>query len=147
MLHLTIAIPFIHKTSDQCCFNVGPASQTVIQHSVNRETSQCIYWAFSMRSHFTNRYISICLLGHLHVFPFHKQIYICIKVQKLSGDLLFARTYSLILSSIAENDATLSQQRDKSMCVLGTPNTITFDKQIYIFKSIKAQWGLLITEI
>ena len=32
-----------HETSIQCCFNVGPASKTVVQHSVNRETSQCVY--------------------------------------------------------------------------------------------------------
>ena len=29
---------------------------------------------------------SMCLLGPLNVFPFHKQIYIYIKVQKLSGE-------------------------------------------------------------
>ena len=28
----------------QCCFNVGPASHTVIQHSAGRETSQCVDW-------------------------------------------------------------------------------------------------------
>ena len=29
------------------------------------------------------------------------------------------------------------------MCVLGTLNAIPFDKQIYLFKSAKLQWGLL----
>ena len=27
----------------QCCFNVGPASQTVIQHSVKREISHHVF--------------------------------------------------------------------------------------------------------
>ena len=31
--------------------------------------------------------------------------------------------------SVAESDTTLSQQRDKSMYVLGTLNPIPFDKQ------------------
>ena len=41
MLHLinkiTVSIPFKHKTSTQCCFNVGVASQTVIQYLVNTQ--------------------------------------------------------------------------------------------------------------
>ena len=44
---ITVAIPFKHNTSTQCCFNVGLASQTVIQNQVNRETSKCVYWALS----------------------------------------------------------------------------------------------------
>ena len=32
-----------HKTSIHCCFNVEPASQTVLQHLSNKETSQCVY--------------------------------------------------------------------------------------------------------
>ena len=35
-------------------------------------------------------------------------------------------------ASVADSDTTLSQQRYKSMCVLGTLHAIPFDKQIYI---------------
>ena len=36
-------------------------------------------------------------------------------------------------ASIADSITTLSQQRYKSMCVLGTLTAIPFDKQIYIY--------------
>ena len=34
---------------------------------------------------------------------------------------------------VADSDTTLNQQRDKSMCVLGTLNAIPFNKQTYIY--------------
>ena len=37
----------------------------------------------------------------------------------------------------ADSNTTLSQQRDKSMCVLGTLNAIPFDKQIYIYLQVQ----------
>ena len=37
-------------------------------------------------------------------------------------------------------DTILGQQRDKLICVLGTLNAT--NKNIYLFKSTKAQWGL-----
>ena len=44
-------------------------------------------------------------------------------------------------ASVADSDTTLSQQRDKSMCVLGTLNAIPFDKQIYIYLKVqKLSW-------
>ena len=41
-LKIPVAILFKHKTLNECCFNVGLASRIVIQHHVNRETSQCV---------------------------------------------------------------------------------------------------------
>ena len=47
MLHLTIkitvAIPFKHQTLIQCCFNVGLASQTMMQiyKSTERQVNVC----------------------------------------------------------------------------------------------------------
>ena len=40
-------------------------------------------------------------------------------------------------ASVADSDATLLQQRDKSMGVLGTLNKIPFDKQIYIYLKVQ----------
>ena len=49
------------RNVDSMLFNVGPASLTMTQHQVNRE--------------------SMCLLGPLNVFPFDKQVYINLKDQ------------------------------------------------------------------
>ena len=46
-------------------------------------------------------------------------------------------------ASVTDSDIPLGQQRDKSMCVLGTLNAIPFDKQLYLSKRAKAQWGLI----
>ena len=40
-------------------------------------------------------------------------------------------------ASVADNDTTLSQQREKSMCVLGTLNAIPYAKQIYIYFKVQ----------
>ena len=40
-------------------------------------------------------------------------------------------------ANVWDSDTTLSQQRDKSMCVLGTLNAIPFDKQIYIYFQVQ----------
>ena len=40
-------------------------------------------------------------------------------------------------ASVWDSDTTLSQQRDKSMCVLGIP----FDKQIYIYLQVQKLSG------
>ena len=48
-----------HETSIQCCYNIEPASQRVIQHYNNRESSQCGYLAHWMCFHLTNKYLSI----------------------------------------------------------------------------------------
>ena len=39
-------------------------------------------------------------------------------------------------ASVADSDTTLSQQWEKSMCVLGTLDAIAFDKQIYIYLKV-----------
>ena len=45
-------------------------------------------------------------------------------------------------ASVADSDTTLSQQRYKSMCVLGTLNAIPFDKHIYIYLKVqKLSWA------
>ena len=44
-------------------------------------------------------------------------------------------------ASFAVSDTTLSQQRYKSMCVLGTQNAIPFDKQIYIYLKLQKLSG------
>ena len=46
-----------------------------------------------------------------------------------------------VWASVADSDTTLSQQRDKSMCVLGTLNAIPFDKQIYIYLKVQQLSG------
>ena len=47
----------------------------------------------------------------------------------------------LFWASVWDSDTTLSQQRDKSMCVLGTLKAIPFDKQIYIYLQCKRSVG------
>ena len=44
-------------------------------------------------------------------------------------------------ASVADIDTALSQQGDKSLCVLGTLNTIPFDKQIYIYLKVQKPSG------
>ena len=46
-------------------------------------------------------------------------------------------------ASVADSDSTLSQQRYKSMCVLGTLNAIPFDKHIYIYLKVQKLSGNL----
>ena len=67
-----------HKTSVRSCFTIGPAPQTVLQHSANMSADK-----------------SMCLLGPLNVFPFHKQIYIYVQIQKLIRDFWFMNLWSL----------------------------------------------------
>ena len=42
---------------------------------------------------------------------------------------------------VADSDTTLSQQRDKSVCGLGTLNTIPFDSQLYIYLKVQKLSG------
>ena len=72
MLDLTIEVTVVIPANviRQCYFNVGPASHTVIQHSADRATSQCIDWGPS-------ECVSICQTN-MRV----------LKVQKLGGDLI-----------------------------------------------------------
>ena len=44
-------------------------------------------------------------------------------------------------ANVWDSDTTLSQQRDKSMCVLGTLNAIPFDKQISIYLQVQQLSG------
>ena len=44
-------------------------------------------------------------------------------------------------ASVADSDTTLSQQRYKSMYVLGSLNAILFDKQIYIYLKVQKLSG------
>ena len=44
-------------------------------------------------------------------------------------------------ASVGDSDPTLSQHRDKSMCVLGTLNAIPIDKQIYIYLQVQTISG------
>ena len=41
-IEITVVIPEKHEMSIQCCFNVVSASHSVIQHSADKETSQCV---------------------------------------------------------------------------------------------------------
>ena len=45
-------------------------------------------------------------------------------------------------ATVADSDTTLSQRRDKSMCAMGTLNTIPFDKQIYIYLKVQKLSGV-----
>ena len=44
-------------------------------------------------------------------------------------------------ASVTDGDTTGIQQIDKSMCVLGTLNTIPFDEQIYIYLKVQKRSG------
>ena len=64
-IKITVSILFIHKMLNQCCFYVGLDSDTILSQQ---------------------RYRSMCVLGTLNAIPFEKQIYIYLKLLKLSGD-------------------------------------------------------------
>ena len=55
----------------------------------------------------------------------------------LVGDHAHSTRMLFQWASVADSDATLLQQRDKSMGVLGTLNKIPFDKQIYIYFKVQ----------
>ena len=74
-IKMIVAIPFKHKTLKQCCFIVGLASGIVIQHRVNRETNQFVYWT----------------VDTLNAIPFDR---LYLKVQKLSGDFWKSKVWS-----------------------------------------------------
>ena len=44
-------------------------------------------------------------------------------------------------ANVWDSDTALSQQRDKSMCVLGTLNAIPFEKQIFIYLQVQKLSG------
>ena len=52
-----------------------------------------------------------------------------------------SQCYYSCWASVADSDLTLSRQRDMSMCVLGTLNTIPFDKRIYSYVKVQKLSG------
>ena len=63
-IKITVAILFKHKTLTQCCFSVADRD-TPLNYQRDK---------------------SMCVLCTLNAIPFDKQIYIYLKLQKLSGD-------------------------------------------------------------
>ena len=109
-------------------FNDGPASQVVAQCWTNNAFLIWTVEVFQML-HFA---IKIAI-------PFKY------KTSTQCRPMCFRPNVGLASQRVIQHVLSL-QQRDMSMCVLGTLETIPFDKQIYIylFKSVKDKWGLLL---